>query len=360
MPIVNESEASTNRNHASGLLHAVASLEEQGNSRASEVLDFYEEHHLDIKGSLLFKATINGFIAEYSDVLFKDEEEICGVLTGRLTMLFPADNTVTFKYGIGEDNFGAIGVTFTMVGGRLVPYYIQVHDHTGFNLPIEYVDDGTEVSQVLEYAFSFMKNDDEQVLYPEPGGNTHGIMTYPLVDPRISLHPDNCDTEQHTKTREAFLEVLNAVKMLSPHTYSMITGTWNGSHNIDTDTFRLRTYDYHDDDETLTWNFVWRDVAVQWYKHPGRCLVINRLLTDEEIQLMTDEVLLALSKYKFDPEPRKYESTTRESPEKIASKLQNNSLSGAFHSPHAQKLDQEMLTAALRSAAERKKQLLDK
>lgn len=144
MPMVNELEALANRSHAAVILHAVADLKEQGNSRAGEVLDFYEEHRLEFKGCFLFKATINGFVAEHRDVLFKDEEEICGVLVGRLTMLFPAANTVTFKYGIGEDNFGAIGVTFTMVGGRLVPYYIQVHDRTGFNLPIEYVDDGTE------------------------------------------------------------------------------------------------------------------------------------------------------------------------------------------------------------------------
>lgn len=360
MPMVNELEALANRKQAAAILHAVADLKEQGNSRAGEVLDFYEEHRLEFKGCSLFRTTLNEFIAEYSDVLFKDEEEICGVLTGRLTMLFPADNTVTFKYGIGEDNFGAIGVTFTMVGGRLVPYYIQVHDHTGFNIPSQYRGTDAEVSQALEYAFSFMKNDDEQVLYPEPGGNTHGIMTYPLVDPRISLHPDNCDTEQHIKTRDAIFNVLNAVKVLAPNTHSMITASWNGSHNIDTNVFRLRTYDYHDSDETLTWNFVWRDVAVQWYKHPGRCLTINRLLSDEELVLMNDEVIAALATYKFEPEPPKYESTTRESPEKIASKLQNNSLSGAFHSPYAQKLDQEMLTQALRSAAERKKQLLDK
>lgn len=360
MPMVNELEALANRSHAAVILHAVADLKEQGNSRAGEVLDFYEEHRLEFKGCFLFKATINGFVAEHRDVLFKDEEEICGVLVGRLTMLFPAANTVTFKYGIGEDNFGAIGVTFTMVGGRLVPYYIQVHDRTGFNLPIEYVDDGTEVSQVLEYAFSFMKNDDEQVLYPEPGNNTNGIMTYPLVDPRISLHPDNCDTEQHTKTREAIFSVLNAVKVLAPNTHLMITASWNGSHNIDTNVFRLRTYDYHDSDETLTWNFVWRDVAVQWYKHPGRCLTINRLLSDDELAVMADEVISALATYKFEPEPRKFEPATRESPEKIATKLMNNSISGPFHSPHAQKLDEEMLTAALRSAAERKKQLLDK
>lgn len=360
MPIVNELEASVNRSHALVLLHAVADLEEQGNSRASEVLDFYEEHRLDIKDDGEFLPLLNEFVLKHRDVLFKDEEELYGVLVGRLTMLFPSDNAVTFKYGIGEDNFGAIGVTFELTDGRLAPAYIQIHDRTGYMLPATCSLAGNEM-EALEYAFSFMgDNDDDGVSYPDSTVTFKNHLTYPLVDPRISLHPDNCDTEQHTKTREAFHGVLNAVKMFSPSTHSMITGTWNGSHNIDTDTFRLRTYDYHDSDETLTWNFVWRDVAVQWYKHPGRCLVINRLMTDEEIQLMTDEVLLALSKYAFEPEPPKYESTTCESPEKIAQKLQNNSLSGAFCSPPAQKLDEQMLTNALRQAAERKKQQLGK
>lgn len=364
MPLVNELEARLNRSRAGLILSAVKELEENGNSRASEVLDFYEEHRLDIKGSDRFLPLLNEFILEHRDVLFEDEEEICGVSTGRLSMLFPAHNTVTFKYGIGEDNFGAIGVTFTLVGNYLTPDYIQVHDHTGFNIPTDYFNVDGEVRQALEYAFSFMKGEDEQVLYPEPGGNTYNRMTYPLIDPRISLHPDNCDTEQHTKTREAIFGLLNAIKELAPNTHLMITGSWNGSHNIDTDVFRLRTYDYHDDDATLTWNFVWRDIAVQWYKHPGRCLAINRLPSDEELILMSHEIIDALSTYQFQPEPPKHVRTLNEDPELVTLKLQNNSLSGAFGTPdltvRSGVVGAQMLTEILHARKDRKKRLLDK
>ena len=30
------------------------------------------------------------------------------------------------------------------------------------------------------------------------------------------------------------------------------------------------------------WRMVWRDFVISWYKHPLRCLTVNRLLTEEE------------------------------------------------------------------------------
>lgn len=364
MPMVNEAEARVNRTRAETLLHAVKALEVEGNSRASEVLDFYEEYRINPNGSENFLPVLNKFIANHNRVLFKDEEEICGVSTGRLTVMFPDYNTVTFKYGIGENNFGAIGITYKLLVDVLSPLYIQVHDRTGHQIPIDYFDEDNELEKIVEYAFSFMKTEGDVVAYPAHEDNNKKIMSYPLIDPRISLHLDNCDSEQHLKTREAFLGVLRVVEELAPNTHSMITGTWNGSHNIDTDVFRLRTYDYHDDDETLTWNFVWRDVAVQWYKHPGRCLTINRLLSDEELSEMSEEIIKALSTYEFEQEPEKWVGGLNHDPDLIALKLMNNSRSGAM-STSALTLQsgvagEQMLTEILQARKERKKRLLGK
>ena len=52
-------------------------------------------------------------------------------------------------------------------------------------------------------------------------------------------------------------------------------------------TFRMRPWK---DDDDQYWNFIWRDVAISWYKRYGRETHISRIPSDEELVIMKEEI----------------------------------------------------------------------
>ncbi len=316
-----------NREKAERLLRTVYELEERGVCGASEILDFYKTHRIDPQGDTNFLAVVNQFIWDKRRTLLDESGVIHGVEFGNVRVLFPSHNVVTFKYGVGEDNYAAVGLSFVLVANRLHPYYIQVNDRTSFATSPEMYLNGS-VEAFMEWAFSFMSDDDEGPEL-ELGVNSKGIITYPLTDPRIGLDRHNRDTPEQEAVWQAFVEIENMVAAHSPTVASYIFGSWNPCYNIDTPAFRIRTYDYHEYDELLTWNFVWRDFAIQWYKHSHRSTCVNRLLSEAEIAEMLKEVKAGLDNYVWPPEERKSELTPEQA-ERIAGKLLRNGKSGAF------------------------------
>ena len=81
-----------------------------------------------------------------------------------------------------------------------------------------------------------------------------------------------------------------AVGKHSPYARDMLFHSGNCDSNIDTDVFKLRAHDYSAEGDDNTWNFIWGDFAIQWYKHSGRCLVCTRKLSAVEFVQMIREV----------------------------------------------------------------------
>lgn len=52
-------------------------------------------------------------------------------------------------------------------------------------------------------------------------------------------------------------------------------------------TFQMRPWK---SDDKQHWNFIWRDVAISWYKRYGRETHITRIPTDEELVTMKEEI----------------------------------------------------------------------
>jgi len=60
-------------------------------------------------------------------------------------------------------------------------------------------------------------------------------------------------------------------------------------------TFEAHSYSWTDDNQE--YNFKWKDVKISWYKYLGRGTSINRLISNDEIEILLEECLEALQKY---------------------------------------------------------------
>ena len=90
-----------------------------------------------------------------------------------------------------------------------------------------------------------------------------------------------------------------AVGAHSPYARDMLFHSGNGDSNIDTEVFKLRAHDYSAEGDNNTWNFIWGDFAIQWYKHSGRCLVCTRKLSHAEFVQMLADVRAVLETLTF-------------------------------------------------------------
>lgn len=90
-----------------------------------------------------------------------------------------------------------------------------------------------------------------------------------------------------------------AVGAQSPYARDVLFHSGNCDSNIDTDVFKLRAHDYSAEGDDNTWNFIWGDFAIQWYKHSGRCLVCTRKLSHAEFVQMLAEVRATLETMTF-------------------------------------------------------------
>ena len=66
----------------------------------------------------------------------------------------------------------------------------------------------------------------------------------------------------------------------------------NSGGEYDGKVFRAHCFSWVE--ENQEWNFVWRDVKVEWYKYFGRATNINRDMRPEELKEMLKECLTEL------------------------------------------------------------------
>jgi hypothetical protein len=59
--------------------------------------------------------------------------------------------------------------------------------------------------------------------------------------------------------------------------------------------FEVHSYSWTGDNQE--YNFKWKDIKISWYKYLGRGTSINRLMSNDEIELLLEECLEALSEY---------------------------------------------------------------
>lgn len=77
----------------------------------------------------------------------------------------------------------------------------------------------------------------------------------------------------------------------------------NGGQALNTDVFCVHAYDWDAEDGLAPdqhWNFIWRDVAVRWYKYFARSCFVNRAVSEDELAVMQSECLEAIAKLKFE------------------------------------------------------------
>lgn len=56
-------------------------------------------------------------------------------------------------------------------------------------------------------------------------------------------------------------------------------------------------FDTTSDTANPQWRLIWRDFVIGWYKHPRRCITVNRLLSDEERTQFITECKFSLHEY---------------------------------------------------------------
>lgn len=67
----------------------------------------------------------------------------------------------------------------------------------------------------------------------------------------------------------------------------------NTGERFECDTFAVEAYNW-DESTDQPWNFKWRDVEIDWYKHVRRGATINQELSYERGVQMLDECLAAV------------------------------------------------------------------
>ena len=74
----------------------------------------------------------------------------------------------------------------------------------------------------------------------------------------------------------------------------------NSGNEFKCEVFQVSTYDWEwdlvDEDITMSWNFIWKDVKICWYKYFGRGMYSNQELSAELAADMLEEVIAFLRK----------------------------------------------------------------
>ena len=68
-----------------------------------------------------------------------------------------------------------------------------------------------------------------------------------------------------------------------------------GNEFVELNEFKVKAYSWNE--ENQPYNFMWKDVRINWYKHAWRGLVSNVELTPNMAQEMLVECLAALAEY---------------------------------------------------------------
>lgn len=282
---------------------------------AQDVLSFMEMSEVRLHDHQV--VVIERLVERYGASLFPGtfgEKEVM-----RFRFQFTMDNFITTVFEMSDNNYAACGVSFE--NNR--PVWLHVNDRS-YSAAWEGSNDSVLANAYRQFA-EFWAIEEGDNHKPVSSVFTAGKIIPPLVDCRLGLN------EPEALTEAAVMHlVADMVKGHSPYAADVLFNSEEPGYDIVTDTFKLRTYNRHSGDNTHTWNFVWRDFAVQWYGRISRDPTFNRALTPDEAVALLKDVQVGLAAYTFRPEPAPTKPMTSERLQAMTSKLQRNGRSGAF------------------------------
>lgn len=272
---------------------------------------------------------LNNFFAEHGDTVFPTSIGDDDVLLCKIRFNEPWSFTI--QYDLSDNSYCAVGIEFAYSGLRvdapvdIKPWRVLVSERT---VAIPENIQAAGLNAVYRFAGQFYDGDsDIPAKVPDQPLTTRamfpdGYFVPSLSEPRLPLKDMSLE---HT----AFEVIKSMVKQYSEITHDHIFGRpFLSECDIVTPRFKLQSSYSGTEDN---WNFIWRDVNIQWYKHAGRCLVINRPLLPRELGEMMDEVTEVLRSYPFKKTPQNYkEPLTPDQIEIITRRLEQNAMYGSF------------------------------
>lgn len=238
----------------------------------------------------------------------------------RTRMQFGIPGHVTVVHEMSDNNYAALGVSFK----DSLPVLLHYNDQT-YRLPQS--EPGVSYKAQLDMAHTLLSNawavdDDTNPLVGE--ALIEGIYP-PIVNCRMGFNE-----EDTPRAYGALLAIRAMVKGHSPHAEDLLFTSESTECNVYHPDMVLRAYDRHSSDYTCTWNFVWRDFAVQWYGRFTRSPSCNRELTETEFEQLLAEAKIILGDHTWPIDPPKPAPLTPQQIQRMSDKLQRNGRSGAF------------------------------
>jgi hypothetical protein len=295
------------------LFPTLGELADNGSDGALDILQNFErdETEFDLGQIKLIEVVVGTYGLQLFPTRFGDMDII------KTRMDFPTGDGLRMTYILSENDYAGCGVTITDKG----PQYMHLNDRTiSVNMEGRY---SMSLQVVLEQMHDFWDGAEPKP-YPAPPSHMTGFIP-PLVDCRTSL-----DADDHPREFAVMMLVEALVKQHSPHAARVLFHTEQPGYNIETPKFALRTYDRHSGNPLHTWNFVWRDFAVQWYGRSHRTPTFNRELSNRDVTELLSDVVNELHTYRWLPEPPPEKLATPASMERAFGKLERNGNSGSY------------------------------
>lgn len=289
-------------------------------------------HHLTLTHprSVNLRANVlNDFFAEYGDVVFPSEIGDTEVLLCKIQFNEPWSFTMLYEFS--EDGYSALGMEFAYSKLKVdrdvdVQPWRAIAYGRSLSIPDNIRENG--LLAIYRYVGQFYDDSSDAVpTLPTQPSTTRaqfpdGYFVTSPIEPLLVLK----DMELEYG---AFKVIMNMVNEYSEITHDHIFGRpIDSQYDIVTPRFKLQSSYSNSEDN---WNFIWRDVNIQWYKHAGRCLVINRPLTAAELSELLFEVTDVFKTYPFKKTPIRYnEPMSPEDMLKVGRRLELNGISGSF------------------------------
>lgn len=137
----------------------------------------------------------------------------------------------------------------------------------------------------------------------------------------------------YNRMKNLMIRLIDAVNAIDPSLHAYVELFTNYEREvIFHDTKFLIQYDGLRQGDNLFqahWRLIWRDVAIQWYKHPKRCIEATRELSHAEEELLVAEFKESMAGF-VKPQPKRERSAEQEmvAAERLSEKLQRNATSG--------------------------------
>lgn len=309
-----------NDNLAREMFPSLAKLEGAGDESASEILDNFAHSDMPIYNWMILDG--EELVSVYRERLFVGAFAGDDVMRTRVQFGIPGH--VTVVYEMTDDNYAAVGISFK----DNVPVLLHYNDRT-YNMPasgagVPYKSHLKMAQSILDTAWAMGDDSPEPLRGSAP---IEGIYP-PIVNCRRGFNE-----EDSPRAYAALLAIRAMVKEHSPYAEDILFTSESTECNLYHPDMALRTYDRHSSDYTDTWNFVWRDFAVQWYGRFTRSPNCNRELSETEFEQLLAEAKSILANHNWPAEPTPPKPLTPERLQAMTSKLQRNGQSGAFGLP---------------------------